>query len=402
MRIIIIGGGAAGFFAACSAAQHHRQAEVILIEKTSKPLAKVKVSGGGRCNVTHNCLEINKLANFYPRGEKFLKKAFHQFSVKDTLQWFEERGVALKAEEDGRIFPVSDSSQSIIDCLQRETQRLGIQVLTQTDVLKLEQKNEQWQVHTPKKVWQADKVVVATGGSPKLDGLQWLADLGHEIVTPVPSLFTFNVPKHPINALMGVAVPTTKVRIQGTKLAEEGALLITHWGFSAYAVLRLSAWGARLLADMQYQFTILITWVNHYNEEQLRSFLQQQKVQFPKRQISNRNPFELPNRLWDFFLENLEIPSEKIWGELSKQDINRLTNKLLNDEYKVNGKTTFKEEFVTCGGVSLQDIDINTMQSKKCPNLYFAGEVMDIDGITGGFNFQAAWTTGFIAGKLLK
>lgn len=397
--IVVIGGGAAGFFAAISAATHHKTSRVLLLEKSQKLLSKVKVSGGGRCNVTHRCFENRELVKFYPRGEKFLKKAFEQFSVKDTIAWFESRGVKLKVEADNRMFPTTDNSQTIINVLMAAAQELGVKISLGESVERLVKENEIWLIETSKQTILADKVIIATGGSPKREGLRWLEALGHEIVDPVPSLFTFNLPKNPITELMGLSVPKAHVRIQGTKLESVGPLLITHWGMSGPAILKLSAFGARLLADKHYQFHFQVNWLGEIKEHELRASLENMLDEVKKRKISNRNPFDLPQRLWDYHLQKAEIDGEKIWLDLSKKSLNKLINQLLNDTYEGLGKTTFKEEFVTAGGVALSDVDTQTMQSRKAPGLYFAGEVLDIDGVTGGFNFQAAWTTGFIAGK---
>jgi predicted Rossmann fold flavoprotein len=399
-NIIVIGGGAAGFFAAISCKAHHPQANVAIYEKSDKLLAKVKVSGGGRCNVTHACFSISQLAKFYPRGEKQLKKAFAYFNINDTVKWFESRGVKLKTEEDGRMFPITDDSRTIINCLLQETHDLGIGIEVQKPIMAIEREENGFKLTLRDKTIHADKIVVASGGSPKLEGFKWLQDLGQAIEPPVPSLFTFNMPNEPIKELMGVSVEYASVRINGTKLRSEGALLITHWGMSGPAILKLSAWGARILSDFDYRFNIQVNWLGILNEEQAREKLMNEREQHLKMKISNNNPFQLPNRLWLFLLSKLEIDPDCILEQLSKKDMNRLLNILLNDEYKVEGKTTFKEEFVTCGGVSLSGINMDTMESKVCPGLYFAGEVLDIDGVTGGFNFQAAWTTGFIAGKL--
>jgi predicted Rossmann fold flavoprotein len=304
---------------------------------------------------------------------------------------------------------MSDDSQTIIDCFLHEAKQLGIEIRTSTEILKIipqinsqanSQENSQFLLQTKNGEEIFDKIIVAAGGSPKLDNLKWLADLGLTIETPVPSLFTFNTPKNPITELMGVAVPAVRVRIQGTKLSQEGAILATHWGLSAYSVLKLSAWGARILADKNYQFSALVAWLPTYHEENLRKEIYQMKDELATRQIGNKNPFALPSRLWEFLLQKINIKIDKKWADLTKSELNQLINILLNDVYEVNGKTTFKEEFVTCGGISLSEIDFNTMQSRKIKGLYFAGEVLDIDGITGGFNFQAAWTTGFVAGQL--
>lgn len=400
MKVAVIGGGAAGFFAAISCKTHHPEFEVAIYEKTSKLLSKVKVSGGGRCNVTHACFNPVQLSKCYPRGEKQLKKAFTHFSSRDTVDWFEKRGVKLKAEADNRMFPTTDDSQTIIDCLLNETRRLGIAIRSSTSVEGIEPQREGFHLSLKNASAQVDKVIIATGGSPKLSGLQWLADLGHKIITPVPSLFTFNMPKEKITALMGVAVAHVQVRVQGVKQKQEGALLITHWGMSGPAILKLSAWEARSLYEMNYQFRVQINWTGTMSEQEVQQVLQNTSEEHRKRKIANKNPFQLPQRLWLFLLEKSGLQAETPWGDLGKKSINRLLNTIFNDVYEVSGKTTFKEEFVTCGGVSLQDVSVNSMESRVCPGLYFAGEVLDIDGITGGFNFQAAWTTGYIAGML--
>ncbi|WP_323756447.1 NAD(P)/FAD-dependent oxidoreductase [Roseivirga sp.] len=398
-NIAVIGGGAAGFFAAFSCKVHSPDARVTIFEKTGKLLSKVKVSGGGRCNVTHACFNNNDLVKFYPRGEKQLKKVFGQFTTTDTLAWFEERGVELKAEADNRMFPTTDNSQTIIDCFLKETSKLGIQVVLNTNIYSIKPKSPGFDLQIGEKIQHFDKVIVASGGSPKAQGFDWLKDLGHEIISPVPSLFTFNMPKEPIKNLMGLSVPDATVRVQGTKLQQSGPLLITHWGMSGPAILKSSAWGARVLADLGYNFNIQVNWLGTMNEEELRTWFVNSLQTIGKRKIRNKNPLDLPNRLWDFFLEKVEIDGEGIWAEIGKKNLNRLINLLLNDTYEVKGKTTFKEEFVTSGGVALADVNFNTMESRKCPGLFFAGEVIDVDGVTGGFNFQAAWSTGFVAGK---
>ena len=402
MKVAIIGGGAAGFFAAISAKEHHKDAQVTIYEKSTKLLSKVRVSGGGRCNVTHACFEIHELLKFYPRGNRFLKKAFPKFNTTHTVKWFEERGVELKTEKDNRMFPVSDSSQSIIDCLTKETQKLGVEIKLQSTIKELSVLPEGIELDfgTGNSLI-VDKLIVASGGSPKLEGFNWLQELGHSIETPVPSLFTFNMPNEPIKELMGAVAENAKVRIQGTKLVANGPLLITHWGTSGPAILKLSAFGARLLAERNYDFKIQVNWINASTEEEYRPIFLSNLAENRKMKIGNLKVEGIPKRLWAFFLDKLEISSDLVCLDLSKKKINRIINTLLNDEYSVKGKTTFKEEFVTCGGVSLGEINPFTMQSMVVPNLYFAGEVMDVDGVTGGFNFQNAWTSGFIAGKLL-
>jgi len=362
----------------------------------------VRVSGGGRCNVTHHCFENRNLVKFYPRGERFLKKAFEHFSVKDTVAWFENRGVTLVTESDNRMFPSSNTSQTIVDTLTRAALDAGVQIRMNTQVQSLKPQDGAFLVETNSETIQAHKVIAASGGSPKKEGLFWLEKLGHQIENPVPSLFTFNLPKQDITQLMGVSVAKVGVRLQGSKLQSEGPLLITHWGLSGPAILKLSAFGARELADKNYRFHFQVNWLGALKEHELRATLDDLLAEVKKRKVSNRNPFELPSRLWEYLLQRSEIDPEKPWQELSKKAINKLINTLLNDVYEANGKTTFKEEFVTAGGVSLEDVDPNTMMSKVVPNLFFAGEVLDIDGVTGGFNFQAAWTTGFVAGVCSK
>lgn len=401
MKIAIIGGGASGFFAAISCKTHHPKAQVTLYEKSNKLLAKVKVSGGGRCNVTHACFNNNLFSKFYPRGEKQLKKAFSQFDAQATVNWFESKGVRLIAEPDGRMFPVTNESQTIIDCLMREVKNLGISVVMNSPITAVKKDNTGYSLFFKNAETKSfEKIIVASGGSPKTEGFEWLKELGHEIIPPVPSLFTFNMPKEPIKSLMGVVANDVSIKVQSSKLSSEGPLLITHWGMSGPAILKLSAWGARELAEKNYSFKIQINWLGKMNETEFRDNLKNLLEEVKKRNVGNKNPFLLPSRLWEFLLSKAAISPETKWMDLNKKSLNKLINLLFNDVYAVSGKTTFKEEFVTCGGVSLQDINFDTMESRKCPGLYFAGEVMDIDGITGGFNFQAAWTTGFIAGKL--
>lgn len=402
MKVGIIGGGAAGFFAAIQAKENHPDAEVIILEKSQKLLSKVKISGGGRCNVTNGCTSIAELSKAYPRGEKKLKKIFNVFYTRDTIQWFENRNVPLVTQEDNCVFPVSQDSQSIIDCFMNEAERLGIiieigrmveQLIPDSNKIKILFRGNEL-------VHEFDKVIVATGGSPKKEGLLWLEKLGHKIETPVPSLFTFNMPSESVTELMGIVVEKTLTSIQGTKLKSDGPLLVTHWGMSGPSILKLSAFGARILAEAGYKAKLQVNWVSVQNYESVMEELKNITKEAPQKQLQNYRAYLLPERLWHFLLQKIEIPPTKKWNELGKKDLNKLCNILTNDVYSVEGKTTFKEEFVTCGGVSLESINFKTMESKVVPNLYFAGEVMDVDGITGGYNFQAAWTTGFIAGQL--
>lgn len=402
MKVAVIGGGAAGFFAAIHAKINHPKAKVTIFEKSKKLLAKVKISGGGRCNVTNGCTEVKVLAKAYPRGGKQLKRAFRTFSTPDTMEWFESRGVRLVIQEDNCVFPVSQSSQTIIDCLMIEARTLGITIEVGKGVKSIQPIGENLELGFGDKhpTILMNKVIVATGGSPKKSGLIWLAELHHKIADPVPSLFTFNMPSESVKALMGIVVEKTLVSIQGTKLKADGPLLITHWGMSGPAILKLSAFGARLLNDMDYTFKVQVNWVNEVNNALVLNELKSIVAEHTHKILANYRPYLLPERLWHFLLTKSDLSFKKRWGELGKKGLNKLTSILTNDVYQVKGKTTFKEEFVTCGGVSLESIDFSTMQSKVCPNLYFAGEVMDIDGITGGYNFQSAWTTGFIAGQL--
>jgi predicted Rossmann fold flavoprotein len=398
-KLVVIGGGAAGFFCAVNAAAGNPALEVIIIEKTSKLLSKVKVSGGGRCNVTHACFDIGEMSKRYPRGNHFVKKTFHQFFTTDTIQWFEERGVQLKTEADGRMFPVTDSSQTIIDCLLKEINKHGVHIRMNTEVKELRKTGDSWEIKTATDSLTADYVCVASGGYPKSAMFAWLQQSGHSIEEPVPSLFTFNIPKHPITQLMGVSVPVARVKIAGTKLEEEGPLLITHWGLSGPAILKLSAWGARELSSKNYEYKVIVNWLPPLNEQQLTEQFRSYRFDLAAQKITNKNPFGFPQRLWDFFLEHSGIDKEKRWADLPAKDQNRLVKNLYNGEFDIKGKTTFKEEFVTAGGIKLNEVDTATMQSKLVPGLYFAGEVLNVDGVTGGFNFQHAWTSGFIAGK---
>jgi predicted Rossmann fold flavoprotein len=400
VKIAVIGAGAAGYFAAISVKKHHPMAQVQLLEKSTKMLVKVKVSGGGRCNVTHNCHNHRELAQHYPRGEKFMRQAFTQFDVSDTIAWFESRGVALKVESDNRMFPSTNDSQTIIDCLVNETVANQIQVRLKANAESITPSKKGFDITVNGAIESFDKVIIAAGGSPKKEGLLWLEDLGQPIVDPLPSLFTFNMPNESIKKLMGLSVPLAEVKVKGTKLSSTGPLLITHWGMSGPTILKTSAFGARELADMNYNFTCLVNWVGGKKEHEIRAALEEELQEMGKRKVINRNPFHIPNRLWEFLIEKAEIAPDKIWMELGKKPLNKLINTLVNDEYEVKGKTTFKEEFVTAGGVDQNHVDPKTMQSKTIKGLYFAGEILDIDGVTGGFNFQAAWTTGFIAGKL--
>ena len=399
-QLIVIGGGAAGFFCAVNAARLDPSLKVTIIEKSNKLLSKVKVSGGGRCNVTHACFDIVEMSKRYPRGQHFIKRAFYQFFTTDTINWFEERGVKLKTEDDGRMFPITNSSQTVIDCLLKEVNKFGVEILMNREVKKIERQPSTFNLQlSTGEYLSADFVCIASGGYPKSSMFDWLKELGHTIEETVPSLFTFNLPKHPITKLMGVTIEKAKVKIQNSKLEEEGPLLITHWGLSGPAVLRLSAWGARELKIKNYELRININWMSDYNEETLRKKLQELRNTNASQKVINKNAFGLPSRLWEFLAEQAGIKNEWRWADLPSVEQNKFIKNLCNYECDVRGKTTFKEEFVTAGGIKLNEVDANTMMSKKVSNLFFAGEVLDVDGITGGFNFQHAWTSGFVAAK---
>lgn len=399
-KIAIIGGGAAGFFAAISAKEHHPDAEVTIYEKSTKLLSKVKVSGGGRCNVTHACFDNKKLITFYPRGANYLRKAFEQFNTRSTIEWFQKRGVELETLSDNCIFPKSNSSQTIIDCFLNEARKLGVIQKLQTPIVDVDlTPTNQFELISLNESFIVDSVIYTTGGQPKNNSLHWLQKFNHELIEPVPSLFTFNMPTEAIRELMGIVVEETTTKIEGTKLEASGPLLITHWGLSGPSILKLSAFGARLLADKKYDFHVLVNWLHTQKEPEVKKNLEETLLGHSEKKMGNLNPFGLSTRLWHFLLEKSNISVDSKWKELQGKKVNKLINTLVNDRYHVSGKTTFKEEFVTAGGVGLSDVDFNTMESRKVKGLFFAGEVLDVDGVTGGFNFQAAWSTGWIAGK---
>ena len=401
-RLVVVGGGAAGFFCAVNAARLYPSLEVMMVEKSSHLLSKVRISGGGRCNVTHACFSIAEMIKKYPRGAGFLKKAFHHFFTTDTISWFKERGVEIKTESDGRMFPMSNSSQTIIDCLMQEANRYGVTILMNREVKEITIKDSGFQLlFSNSTILETDFLCIASGGYPKSSQFEWLQKIGHTIESPVPSLFTFNMPGNPITALMGITVEKVQVKIMGSKLVEEGPMLITHWGMSGPAILKLSAWGARELAIKNWQFGIVINWLPAYNEQTLKDKFQQVRFDIAAQKISNRNPFLLPQRLWEYLLQQSGVNENIRWADLPAKEQNKLIKNICAQEFSVNGKTTFKEEFVTSGGISLEEVDHASMQSKILPNLFFAGEVLNVDGVTGGFNFQNAWTTGWIAAKAI-
>ncbi len=399
MNIYIIGGGAAGFFAAIRHKSLYPTHEVTILERQTKVLAKVEISGGGRCNVTHNCLEIKDLVKNYPRGQKELMSVFQRFDVQDTIDWFQSRGVKLKTEADNRMFPVSDSSKTIIDCLWKEAMKLKVHILTGSALKKITYlpETETFMLTSHKHTFPADKLIIATGSS----GQMWemLRELGHNIVEPVPSLFTFQIKDERLTDLEGISFDEVVANVEGTKLEEKGALLITHWGLSAPAILRLSAWGARILHEKGYHFSLKINFLPKYNPESLKAFFLSFKEKSPKKQVSSNTLLDLPTRFWKKMVAASGISDTLVWADTSKKQLQALTENLTAAMFEVTGKSAFKEEFVTCGGVERKEIDFKTMQSKKYKNVYFCGEVIDIDAITGGFNFQAAWTTGWIAGE---
>ncbi|RIV21267.1 NAD(P)/FAD-dependent oxidoreductase [Fibrisoma montanum] len=402
LNITVIGGGAAGFFGAITAAETFPEATVTILEKNRTVLNKVRISGGGRCNVTHACFDNRHLVKHYPRGERWLRPLLNQFDAAATVRWFESKGVPLKTEADGRMFPTTNSSETIIDCLLDTARRLGIQVRTSCGVTSLHHNGSQWELRlTGDETLLTDRVLVATGGYPQLPSYGWLPDQSEPLQSPVPSLFTLNVPDSPLLSLAGVSVPQARVQVAGTKQQQQGPLLITHWGFSGPAVLKLSAWAARDLAAVDYRFTLRVHWVPALNEAQVRDELQAFRQQNGKKQVSSQNPFGLPNRLWQALVAEAGIPETQRWADLPAKQQNRLTEQLTNGTFNVVGKSTFKDEFVTCGGIALGSLNPDTLESRQHKGLFFAGEVLDVDGITGGFNFQNAWTTGYIAGKNL-
>lgn len=412
--ILIIGGGASGFFAAINAAVNFPTAKIIILEKSNKILSKVKVSGGGRCNVTHHCFENGELIKNYPRGEKELRQVFSQFSVQDTIEWFLKRGVKLKTEPDGRIFPESNSSETIINCFLQEAQKLNIDINLSEEVLEVNCTNvtlsgveapnvldsariDNIKVKTTKQTYLADAVICSIGGHNQEKNYQFLKQCGHTIDELIPSLFTLNLPQSNIKELMGLSVKNGTVKVNGTKHQYTGPVLITHWGLSGPAVLKLSAFAAYDFFKLNYQAGISVNWTGIFNEEELKEELSLQLGS--KALIVNTPLFEIPKRLWEYLILRANISLSKPWIELGKKQLNKLAQVLCNDNYDMHGKTTFKEEFVTSGGINLKEVNFKTMESKIVPHLFFCGEVLNIDGITGGFNFQNAWSTAWIAAK---
>jgi hypothetical protein len=417
LGIVVIGGGAAGFFGAITCATAHPHTRVTLLEAGHQALSKVRISGGGRCNVTHACFDPATLISYYPRGAKALRGAFSRFQPKDTVAWFGSHGVQLKTEADGRMFPVTDNSETIVDCLVKAAEDAGVKLRTGTPVKFVRRYPPQPEDPLTKggsarggfevelktgEILKCDRLLLATGSNPQ--GYRWVKDLGHKVEPPVPSLFTFNIPDPRLQDLAGVSVNDVRLRLPDappTLKEQTGPLLITHWGLSGPAVLKLSAWGARFLHEHHYQTPLLVNWLPQYNEESLRKMLLAVKSQLPRRQIATSCPIPIPKRLWMSMITHLSIGVEERWAEVSKKALNQLVQELTQGRYLIKGKGVFKEEFVTCGGVSLKEVDFKTMESRQCPGLYFAGEILDIDGVTGGFNFQSAWTTAWLAGHAM-
>ena len=398
-RILVIGGGAAGFFAAITSAEK-ADTQVFLYEATPHLLSKVKISGGGRCNVTHDCFEPEQLVKNYPRGGRELLGAFHRFQPRDTLAWFNNRGVETKTEEDGRMFPTSDNSESIVNALTEAAQKNQVKILTQHGVKTIKHNEGKFEVSLNSGETELfDKVIIATGGNKSSGGLAIAESFGHTVIPPVPSLFTFHIQDNRLTDLTGLSVEKVKVKACGTKLATEGPLLLTHWGMSGPAILKLSAWGAREFAECNYNFSIEINWVPEFSQTTLSKKLNEVRIAEARKQIATFSPLPIPQRLWERLLIAAEINPTTPWAHINNLQLDKLYKQLTQAEFKVTGKSMFKDEFVTCGGVKLSEINFKTMESRKQPGLFFAGEVLDIDGVTGGFNFQNAWTTGWLAGQ---
>lgn len=401
MEIAVIGGGAAGFFGAITCAESNLEVRVRLFERSGDVLSKVRVSGGGRCNVTHACFDPKILVENYPRGAQALRGPLSRFQPRDTVDWFAQRGVELKTEADGRMFPVTDQSSTIVDCLITAADRAKVKVETQSHLVDLKHSGSGFMlVFENGQTRSADRVLLATGSSR--EGYRWAEALGHTIVPPVPSLFTFQIADRRFGGLAGLSVSRARVELVAARLVQIGPVLITHWGLSGPAILKLSAWGARALHDAAYRMPLKINWLADLSAEELKAAFVKAKAGQPKKVVSGKSIFPtLPQRLWERFVESAGIPADRLWADFKKEEALKLGAVLQSSVYQIHGKGVFKEEFVTCGGVNLDEIHFKTMESKKCPGLYFAGEILDIDGVTGGFNFQNAWTTAYLAGKSL-
>lgn len=398
-RIAIIGGGAAGFFLAVCLKERIPDADVCIFEKSKRVLAKVEISGGGRCNCTNSFADVKDLKSVYPRGDKLMKRLFKSFNHEDAYRWFETHGVALTTQDDQCVFPQSQDSHSIINCLTDHARNSGVKVKCQHACTSITPDGEgfalTFKTEKGEQTERFDKVAVTTGGSPQRKGLEWLERLGHSICEPVPSLFTFNIKSQALRQLMGTVVENATASIPGTKFRSEGPLLITHWGMSGPAILKLSSYAARHLAENAYTSPLIVNWTGETNTDSVIEHIATVAQQNAQKQLSSVRQYGIPQRLWDYLIEKCDYRRDKRWGELGRKGINRIANILTNDNYIIEGKSAFREEFVTCGGVALSSVNMNTMESKHCPGLYFAGEVLDIDAVTGGFNFQAAWTTAY-------
>ena len=392
---IIVGGGAAGIFAAINLAAKNPHHKIVVLEKSQNLLSKVKVSGGGRCNVTHACFEPKELVKYYPRGNKELIGPFHQFQPGDTIAWFADKGIELKIEDDGRMFPTTDNSQTIIDCFLNEVDKYNIEIKFQSKVENISKEEDVFKIDLGGNYLISKNIVITTGGFHKIEGYSFMNNLGHTIIPPNPSLFTFNLPKNDILELQGL-VSNVEIKILGSKFIEQGPLLVTHWGMSGPAILKLSSWGARFLNEKNYEFDFSINWLPEHNNDSIIELINQHKQDFGSKKVINQFDVDIPKKLKFFLLQKAGISNDLKWADVSKQHINKLAELLIRNIYHSKGKTTFKQEFVSCGGIQLNEINFKTMESKLIPNLYFAGEVLNIDALTGGFNFQAAWTGAWI------
>ncbi|GBF79486.1 NAD(P)/FAD-dependent oxidoreductase [Aphanothece sacrum] len=403
LTIIVIGGGAAGFFGAITCANTYPNTQVILLEAGRQPLSKVRISGGGRCNVTHHCFDPAQLINYYPRGSKALRGAFTRFQPQDTIAWFESQGVKLKTEADGRMFPITDNSETIVNCLLNAATKAGVKLRTQAVVTAVKNIDNYFEIELKSgEIIKGNRVLIATGSNPL--GYRWAKFLGHTIEPLIPSLFTFNIKDKRLQGLAGISVDNGMVGLLNTSkkpLEQIGPVLITHWGLSGPAILKLSAFGAKILQENNYQMSLLVNWLYPKNVEEIKQDLLKIKEEHLRKNISSFSPVSVSKRLWQRFLDISEIDPQKKWSEISQKNLTKLVTELTQSCYKIEGKGVFKEEFITCGGIKLKEIDFKTMESQICPHLYFAGEILDIDGVTGGFNFQSAWTTGWIAGKAI-
>ena len=401
VNVAIVGGGASGFFAAIIAKSKNPNANVTIFEKNQKALAKVMITGGGRCNLTNTFEDISDLKHAYPRGYKLMKRLFKQFDYHEVYKWFEDNGVPLVTQEDLCVFPKSQEASSIVNCLVNKARRLGVNVMTGYKLEKtIQTEDGRFMLYFQNGQTQIfDRVAITTGGSPNINDLNHLRELGHEIETPIPSLFTFNIADKKVLALMGTVVNPVMTSISSTKFRSQGPLLVTHWGFSGPAILKLSSHAARYLHENNYNVDISVNWTNVANHSEIEEYIKNIVNENPNKQLASLRPYDMPSRLWTYIIDKLCISREKKWAELGKNGINRIIEALTNDIYHVSGKGAYRDEFVTCGGVSLSNIDYHTLESKICPHLFFAGEVLDIDAITGGFNLQAAWTTGYIVGQ---